>query len=260
MKQHPSAIIEPGARIDEDVEIGPFCIIKEGAVIGPGNRFHSHCVIHGVVTIGSGNTFHQGCSIGDVPQDLSYEGTDTRVEIGNDNTFREFCTVHRGTEKDRTLTTVGNNGYFMGYTHIAHDCIVGDHVQMTNTAQLAGHTIVEDYATIGPFCGLHQFCRIGRYSFIGAGTIVTQDVVPYSLVVADIGNRAKVYGHNAIGLKRAGFSLEQLQNIKRAFRILFKSDLNTSQALDKISREFSYSVEVDNIVTFIQSAKRGIIK
>ena len=245
------------AEIAGDVEIGPFSIIHAGAVIGGGTVIESHVVIHGCVKIGSGNRIHQACSFGDLPQDTSYTGSPTNVEIGDNNIFREFCTIHRGTEKGRGTTTIGNDNYLMAYSHVAHDCIVEDNIIFGNAGSLAGHVLVEEHATVGPFSGVHQHCRVGAHGWIGAFSIATKDVLPYSKTV---GNRARIYGPNIIGLQRKGFSLEAIKNIKRAYRLLFQSKLNTTQAVARIEEEITDSPEVDYIVQFIKTSKRGIIK
>jgi UDP-N-acetylglucosamine acyltransferase len=257
VKQHPTAIVDPQAEIAEDVEIGPFCIIHSGAELGPGCVLESHIVIHGCVRIGRGNRLHQGCAIGDLPQDFSYAGEPTKVVIGDNNTFREFCTVHRGTAGGAGKTIIGSDNYFMAYSHVAHDCRVGNNTLFGNAGSLAGHVIVEDHATIGPFSGVHQHCTVGAHGWIGPWSVITKDVLPYSKTV---GNRARIYGPNLLGLQRKGFSLEAIKNIRRAYRFLFQSKLNTSQALEKIEAEIVGSPEVDYIVKFIRASKRGIIK
>lgn len=256
MKQHPFAVVDPGAEIADDVEIGPACIVHAGAVLGPGTVLHSHVVIHGCVRTGAGNQFHQGCSIGNDPQDTSLDKP-THVEIGDRNTFREFVTVHRGTFKDRRLTTIGSDNLFMAYSHVAHDCIVGNHTTFYNSGNLAGHVVVEDHAGVGALSGVHQFCRIGAFSFMGAGTIATKDVVPYALVN---GQRAVICGVNLVGLRRKGFSRPAIDAIKEAFRLLFYSPLNTTQALERIEAEIRDVPEVDRLVAFVRAARRGIVK
>jgi UDP-N-acetylglucosamine acyltransferase len=257
MKQHPTAIIAPGAKIADDVEIGPYSIIHSGAVIGSGTIIESHVVIHGCARIGSGNRFHQACAIGDLPQDFSYDGEDTSVAIGNNNVFREFCTVHRGTARGRRETVIGNNNFFMAYTHIAHDCVVGDNTVFGNAGSIAGHVLIEDHATVGPFCGVHQYCRVGAHGWMGAYSVATKDVLPFSKTV---GNRARVFGPNLVGLQRKGLSTEAIKNIRKAYRFLFQSKLNTTQALERIEEEIVDCPEVDYIVQFIRSSKRGVIK
>lgn len=257
MRQHPTAIIDPGAEVAEDAEVGPYSIVHAGARIGPGTVVESQVVIHGCAAIGSGNRFHQACAIGDLPQDITYQGSPTKVIIGNDNVFREFCTVHRGTEGGAGVTTIGDSNYFMAYAHVAHDCQVGNFTTFANAGSIAGHVLVEDYSTVGPFSGVHQFCRVGTHGWIGAYSVVTKDVVPYSKTV---GNRARVYGPNLMGLQRRGFSIEAIRSIRRAYRLLFQSKLNTSQALERIEEEITGSPEVDYLVQFIRSSKRGITK
>jgi UDP-N-acetylglucosamine acyltransferase len=260
VKVHSSAVVDPSAQLADDVIIGPFCIVHAGAKLGPGSILDSHVVIHGCVTAGSGNRFHQGSAIGDMPQDVTFTGEDTSLVIGDNNIFREFTTIHRGTHKDRGVTKIGNNNLFMAYSHIAHDCIIGNNVSLTNTANLAGHTIIDDFVYLSAFVGIHQRCRIGAYSFIGANTTVTKDIVPYALAVGHENNRAKIYGHNVIGLKRAGFSKESLSAIRKAFRILFRSKLNTTQAVERIVEEFAERKEIKLLTDFIRNSERGIAK
>lgn len=260
MKQHPTAIVDSKADLADDVEIGPFSIVEAGARLGPGTVIGSHVVIHGSVSAGNGNRFHQACAIGDFPQDVSTRPDHTKVVIGDNNVFREFVTIHRGTDKSTGLTTVGNDCYIMAYAHVAHDCAIGNNVILTNTATLGGHVDVEDHSYLSAFVAVHQHCRVGTYSFSGAATAVTKDVVPYALVVSDTGNRPKVFGPNVVGLKRAGFNAEQLRNIRSAFRILFRSKLNTTQALEVLRDEFGGDETVGRIITFIEASKRGIVK
>jgi len=257
VKQHPTAIVDPGADIADDVAIGPFSIIHAGAVIGSGCVIESHVVIHGSARIGSGNRFHQACAIGDLPQDFSFDGEPTIVIIGQNNTFREFCTIHRGTANGRGETVIGNNNYFMAYAHIAHDCIVGNNTIFGNAGSIAGHVLIEDHATVGPFCGVHQYCRVGAHGWMGAYSVATKDVLPYSKTV---GNRARVFGPNLVGLQRKGLSTDAIKSIRRAYRFLFQSKLNTTQALEMIEEEIVGCPEVDYMVQFIRSSKRGIIK
>jgi UDP-N-acetylglucosamine acyltransferase len=257
MKQHPTAIVAPEAQIAGDVEIGPYSIIHSGAVVGPGTVVESHVVIHGSARIGGANRFHQGCAIGDLPQDFSYDGEETLVVIGDHNVFREFCTVHRGTARGRRETVIGNHNYFMAYSHIAHDCVVGNNTVFGNAGSIAGHVLIEDNATVGPFCGVHQYCRVGAHGWMGAYSVATKDVLPYSKTV---GNRARVFGPNLVGLQRKGLSTEAIKNIRKAYRFLFQSKLNTTQALEQIEQEIIGCPEVDYIVQFIRSSKRGVIK
>lgn len=260
MGVHESSIISSEARIAADVEIGPFCMVKGAAVIGAGSRLLSHVVVHDGVAIGENNTFHQGCSIGDEPQDLSCKGEPAQVVIGDNNVFREHVTVHRGTAKDKKETRIGSDCFFMAYSHVAHDCIVGNHVVLTNCAQLAGHTEIDDHAGMSAFSGIHQFCRVGRFAFIGASTIANKDVVPFALVVPDEHARSKIMGPNLVGLKRAGFNREQIRSVRSAYKILFNSGLNTSQAVEQLTKEFPGSDVVEEILEFIAASKRGIAK
>lgn len=249
--------MDPKAKVAGSVEIGPYSIVHAGAEIGPDTVIESHVVIHGCVSLGRNNRIHQACALGDEPQDVSYSGADTKVTIGNNNSFHEFCTVHRGTEKGGGMTTIGDDNYFMAYSHVAHDCHVGSHTTFANAGSLAGHVVIDDHATVGPFSGVHQFCRVGTHGFIGAYTVVIKDVLPYCKVV---GNRAKAYGPNILGLQRKGMNEEAIGNIRKAFRFLFQSKLNTTQALTRIEEEIVGSPEVDILVEFIRTSKRGIIK
>ncbi|MDA8634340.1 acyl-ACP--UDP-N-acetylglucosamine O-acyltransferase, partial [Verrucomicrobiales bacterium] len=213
---HPTAVVDPGAELGEDVEIGPYCVIYSGVKIGDGSRLQNHVTIDGPTTIGKENTFFGYASIGQRSQDLKYEGEPTYLEVGNGNTFREFCTVNRGTAP-KSKTIIGSHGNFLAYSHIAHDCIVGDHVIFSNNGTLAGHVTVGDYAIMGGLTAVHQFCRIGAHAITGGCSKIVQDVPPY--MIAD-GNPGKVRAINSVGLSRRGFSEESVAAIKRAQRVL----------------------------------------
>lgn len=257
MDIHPTAIISSQAKLGVGIKVGPYSIMGDNVVIGDHNIIEAHVVIEGWTEIGENNHIYPYTVIGTPPQDVKFKGEKSLIIIGNNNIFREFITVNRGTLGGGGVTTIGNNNFFMAYSHIAHDCKVGDGVVFGNAGTLAGHVEVEDYATVGAFSGVHQHCIVGKYSFIGGYSVITKDVLPYSKTV---GNRAKTYGVNFIGLRRKGFSPEAIQKIKSAYKILFKSRLNTTQALEEIEREIKNSPEVDYLVAFIRRSKRGVIK
>lgn len=252
-----NAIVSPQARVPESCFIGPFCVIGPEVELGEECRLESHVVIHGPTRIGARNHFYPFSTIGVAPQDLSYNGEPTRLEMGDDNTVREFCSLHRGTVKGGGVTRIGSHNLIMAYCHIAHDCIVGNHVIMANCATLGGHVVVEDYASVGAFSPVHQFVRVGRHAYLGGGTITTQDVLPFSKTSADRENHA--YGVNKIGLERRGFSAERIRALHRAFRLLLNSGLNTTQALEQIAAG-EMSEDVQELVEFIRSSERGFIK
>ncbi|MCP2519063.1 acyl-ACP--UDP-N-acetylglucosamine O-acyltransferase [Candidatus Aminicenantes bacterium AC-708-M15] len=252
------AYVHPHAELDVGVEIGPFCIIDKNVRIGKGTKIAASVYITGNTEIGENCYFSPYSSIGTEPQDLTYKGEETGVKIGNNNVFREFITVHRGTVKGGGITLIGNNNYFMAYTHIAHDCKVGNDTIFINGATLGGHVKVDDFATIGAFSGVHQFCRVGKYAFIGGYSIITQDVIPFARVAG--GRPPLIFGVNVIGLRRRGFPNEKIKILKNVFKIIFWSDMNTSQALKKIQEEFDPIPEIEEIINFIRTSKRGIIK
>jgi UDP-N-acetylglucosamine acyltransferase len=255
---HPTAIIDPQAKLHPSCHVGPYCIIGPQVELGADCRLISHVAVEGPSKIGSANTVFPFASIGLAPQDLSYRGEPTRLEIGDHNTIREFVTINRGTVKGGGLTTVGSYNLIMAYTHIAHDCQIGDHVIMANAATLGGHVTVEDWATVGALCPVHQFVRIGTHSYIGGGTTITRDVLPFSKTAAERGTHA--YGVNAIGLERRGFSKDRIRKIHHAYRMLLASKLNTSQALEKLKAETDRGEDVDMLIRFIEASERGVIK
>jgi UDP-N-acetylglucosamine acyltransferase len=254
---HPTAIVSPEAEIGSDVSIGPYCRIGERVKIGDSCRFDSHVVVEGPTTIGTDNHFFPFCVIGVPPQDLKYKGENTFLTIGSHNVFREYVNVHRGTQGGGGHTKIGDHNFLMVGTHIAHDCVIGNHVLLANAATLAGHVFIDDYASIGAYSGVHQFCRVGTHGFVGGYSVVTKDVLPYSKTVSERNTHA--YGVNSIGLERKGFTAEQIRNITAAFRLLLRSKLNTGQAVDAIRRE-PVTPEVKVILDFIESSDRGIIK
>ena len=255
-KIHPSSVIDPSAILHPDVEVGPFCHIGPQVEMGCGTRLLGHVSIAGPTRIGEGNVFYPYCSIGQRSQDLKYTSEPTFLEIGNNNSFREFCTVNRGTLPG-TKTIVGHHGNFLAYSHIAHDCIVGDHVLFSNNGTIGGHTTVEDHVIIGGLSGVHQFCRLGQHSIVGGCTKIVQDVPPY--MIAD-GNPAEVRGINQVGLERRGFLPEDTRTLREAYRLLYRSNLNVKQACEKIAADFSGPDVIARLLAFVASSKRGIIR
>jgi UDP-N-acetylglucosamine acyltransferase len=253
---HPSAIVAPGARVPDSCTVGPYSTIGPEVVLGENCTLISHVVLDGRTRIGARNTFHPFCSIGVSPQDLKYGGEPTETEIGDDNTIRESVTISRGTAGGGGVTRLGSNNLLMTCVHIGHDSQVGSHCILANAATLAGHVIIEDYVTLGAFCPVHQHCIVGKYAFIGGGTIVTQDVLPFSLTSAKRENKA--FGINKIGLQRRGFSPERLQLLQKAFRLLLAAKLNTTQALEKIKEMQGDDVAL--LAAFLERSERGVIK
>jgi UDP-N-acetylglucosamine acyltransferase len=258
MNIHPTALIDLGAKIPPSCKIGPYCVIGAEVEMGADCELISHVAIQGPTKVGAYNVFFPFCSIGLAPQDLSYAGEPTRLEMGDHNRFREFVTINRGTAKGGGLTRVGSHVLVMAYTHIAHDCCVGDHVILANAATLGGHVIVEDWAQVGALCAVHHFVRIGTHAFIGGGTTITQDVLPFSKTSAERGTHA--YGMNSVGLERRGFSKERVRKIHHAYKVLLASKLNTTQALEKLKSEGDLGADVEMLIRFIQASDRGVIK
>jgi len=255
---HPTAVVDPNAEIDEDVEIRPYSVIGPDVRIHRGTVIGSHAVIDQYTTIGPDCTIFQHAAIGGAPQALKYKGEKTFVKIGRGTTIREFVTVHRGTEFGGGRTEVGEENYLMAYSHIAHDCFTGRRVIFANAASLGGHIRVGDYATLGAFAAVHQFARIGDYAFVGAVTGVTKDVPPY--VLASGTPRAKLHGLNSVGLKRHNFAAQTIQALKRAYRILFRLGLTLNEGIERVSAEVDQVPEVVNFVEFIKSSERGITR
>lgn len=252
------AVVASSARIGVNVRIGAFAVVGEHVELGEGCVLEPHAVVRGPARIGRKNVFDSFCSVGGDPQDLKFGGEHTEVVIGHGNRFREFSTVSRGTVQGGGATRIGNENLFMAYSHVAHDCVVGSSTVFANGATLAGHVTVEDFANVGAFSPVHQFCRVGRYAYIGACTVITQDVPPFSRVVTQ--RDTKCYGVNTIGLERRGFDRQRLESIERAFRILLRSKLNTTQALEQIRAQLNGSPDVKELVDFIESAERGLHK
>jgi UDP-N-acetylglucosamine acyltransferase len=253
---HPSAVVAAGAVVPDSCTVGPFCTIGPEVTLGEDCRLISHVVLDGRTSIGARNTFHPFCAIGVAPQDLKYGGEPTALEIGDDNTIRENVTISRGTVGGGGVTRLGSDCLLMASAHIGHDSQVGSHCILANCATLAGHVVIEDYATVGAFCPVHQHCVVGKYAFIGGGTIVTQDVLPFSLTSSKRENKA--FGINKIGLARRGFSAERLQVLQRAFRLLLAAKLNTSQALEKIKELEGEDAAL--LAAFLSRSERGVIK
>jgi UDP-N-acetylglucosamine acyltransferase len=254
---HPTAIIHPKARIAGGVSIGPYTVIGEHVTIGKDTEIASHVLIDGWTTIGERNQIHSFSSIGTPPQDIGYRNEETFLLIGNDNVIREFATVHRATTKADRKTEIGNKNYLMAYIHVAHDCKLGNNIIMANSAAFGGHVIVEDFAVLGALIGIHQFVRVGAYSMIGGQSAVVLDVPPY---VNATGNRAQLYGLNTIGLKRKGFSDEVIGNLKKAYKIIFRSGLTHDDAFKKAVEAFPNSKEVNYFVDFMRNSKRGVTR
>lgn len=255
---HPTAIVHSNARLARGVFIGPFSIVGENVTVGKNTRFDAHAFVDGHTDIGEDCRFFPYSMIGTEPQDVGYKKEETFLTIGDRNLFREFCTIHRGTVRGGGRTIIGNDNYFMAYAHVAHDCSVADETVFLNAASLAGHVSVHDYATVGPFSGIHQFCRIGKYAFIGGYSVCTQDVVPFCRVAGD--RPTLLYGTNSVGLRRRGFSRDRIKAIKDMLKILLYSELNTKQALTEIKSKFSPGEDRDEIIHFVESSKRGFVK
>ena len=256
MSIHPSAIVAPGAQIPDSCTIGPYSTIGPEVVLGEQCTLVSHVILDGRTRIGARNHIYPFTSIGVAPQDLKYQGEPTETEIGDDNTIRECVTISRGTAKGGGLTRVGSGNLLMAYVHIGHDCLVGSHCILANAATLAGHVAIEDHASVGAFSPVHQFCTVGQYAFIGGGTIVTQDVLPFSLTSSKRENRA--FGINKVGLARRGFTPERLAVLQKAFRLLLASRLNTSQAVEKIRELEGDDARI--VADFIERSQRGVIQ
>jgi len=257
VKAHATAIVDPRARIAPDAEIGAYAIIGPDVEIGAGCSISAHAVVTGHTRLGQRNRVFQFASIGEIPQDKKYLGEPTRLEIGDDNTIREFCTFNCGTPQDAGVTRVGNDNWFMAYVHLAHDCQVGSHTVFANSASLGGHVHVGDYAILGGFSGVHQFCRIGAHSIIGGGSMVRQDVPPYVTVA---GNPAKPYGLNAEGLKRRGFTPDTIARLNQAYKTLYRSGLTLEQAKQRLARQAAECPEIRVTLDFLSASARGIIR
>ena len=253
---HSTAIIEDGAIIEDEVKIGPYCIVGKDVIIKKGTVLQSHIVVEGITEIGENNTIYSFVSIGKANQDLKYKGEPTKTIIGNNNSIREFVTIHRGTN-DRWETRIGNGNLLMAYVHVAHDVIVGDDCILANNVTLAGHVVVDSHAIIGGLTPVHQFSRIGSYCMIGGASAVSQDVCPFVLAA---GNTVVLRGLNIVGLRRRGFSDEEISNLKKAYRILFRQGLQLKDAVEELEKNFSEDKNVKYLVDFIKSSDRGIAR
>ncbi len=258
MSIHPTAIVDPASKIPASCRIGPYCVVGRDVEMGEECELVSHVVLDGPTRLGSHNRIFPFAAVGVEPQDLKYKGEPTRLEMGDHNIVREYVTIHRGTVGGGGVTRIGSHVFIMAYTHIAHDCVIGDHAMLANAATLAGHVTVEEWAVVGALCPVHQYVRIGAHSYIGGGTTITQDVLPFSLTSAERDTHA--FGLNKVGLERRGFSRERIRKIHHAYKLLLASKLNTSQAIAKLKAETDRGEDVDFLIRFIESSERGVIK
>jgi UDP-N-acetylglucosamine acyltransferase len=254
---HSTAIVSPKAEIEEGTSIGPFCIIQDSVHIKKGTRLISNVIIEGDTEIGENCVVYPFASIGLPPQDMKYKGEKTRLKIGSNNTIREYSTIHRASVGGDGVTSIGNGNFFMAYVHVAHDCKIGNSVIMANVATLAGHVLIEDHAVVGGLVAIHQFTRIGAYSMVGGFSGVGQDIPPYMIAS---GARAKLFGLNAIGLKRHGFTDSTINELKKAYKILFREKRTLKDAIQKIQEDLPYTDEIKHLIEFIQKNKRGICR
>jgi len=254
---HPSACIDPSARIEDGVEVGPFCVIGAGVEIGAGTRIGPHTVIDGPTRIGRDNRIHGFCALGGEPQDKKFHGEHAELVIGDRNTIREFCTFNRGTADDASITRIGNDNWLMAYVHITHDCTVGDHCTFANAASLAGHVRVEDHVILGGFTLVHQFCQIGAHAFTAMGSVINRDVPPYITVA---GTYAEPHGINSEGLRRRGFSSDRIMAIKRAYKTVYKSGLSLADARTQLAEAATGAPDVKLMLDFIERSQRSLVR
>ena len=252
------AVVSPKAKLGKGVQVGAFAVVRADVELGEGCVVHDHAVVQGPAKFGAGNVFHPFCVIGGDPQDYTYAGEHVELAVGDKNIFREYVTISRGTKKGGGTTRIGSNNFFLAYSHVGHDCQIGSGTLFVNGATLAGHVTVQDYVTIGSFSPVHQFCRLGRYAYIGACTVITQDVPPFSLIVTE--RETRCYGTNTIGLERKGFSAERVKSLQKAFRMLTRSKKNTSQAMEELQKTLGESEDVKELIEFVEKAERGIVK
>jgi UDP-N-acetylglucosamine acyltransferase len=255
---HPQAIVAASVKIGEGVRIGAYAAVGDEVELGDGCVLHAHAIVQGPSKFGKNNVFYAFSVVGGDPQDYTFRGERVELVAGDGNIFREYVTISRGTQKGGGKTSLGNDNFFLAYSHVGHDCVIGSNTLFVNGATLAGHVTVEDFVTVGAFCPVHQFCRLGRYAYIGASTVITQDVPPFSKVVTE--RETRNFGINAIGLERKGFSAGRLQALKHAYRLLLRSKLNTSQALAEMKKTLGDSADVQELIRFIEGAERGIVK
>jgi len=258
MAIHPTAIVDASVRVSESAEIGPYCILGANVELGARTRLMAHVYLEGVTVIGEDNLIYPYTTIGVASQDLKYKGEPSETRIGNRNTIREFVTIHRGTEGGGLITEIGSDNLLMAHVHVAHDVRVGSHAVLGHGVTFAGHVMVGDWAVIEGFTGVHQFCRVGRHAFIGGYSVITKDVLPFSLTVTP--RESKVFGENKVGLERRGFSKAAIENLHKVFRLLTKSGLNTTQAVERIGAEAELGPEVEELLAFIASSERGFVK
>jgi UDP-N-acetylglucosamine acyltransferase len=254
---HPTALVDAGAQIAADVAIGAYSIVGPDVTIGAGTRIGPHVVVTGRTTVGARNRIFQFASIGEIPQDRKYGGEPTATAIGDDNVIREFVTIHAGTAQDRGVTTIGNGNWFLAYTHVAHDCVVGDATTFSNNAQIAGHVTIGDYAVLGAYAGVHQFCRVGAHAMLAAGAIVLQDVPPF---VTASGYPAKPAGTNNEGLRRRGFSAADIATVRRAYKTLYREGLPLDQARAALAQAAQDAPLLEPLVVFLATSSRGIVR
>jgi len=255
---HPQAMVSPEAKLGAGVRIAAYAVVGAGVELGDGCELHEHAVVQGPSKFGAGNIFHSFCVIGGDPQDYTFRGEHVELTVGSENIFREYVTVSRGTTKGGGVTRIGDRNFFLSYSHVGHDCQIGSNTLFVNGATLAGHVTVQDFVTLGAFSPVHQFCRLGRYSYIGASTVITQDVPPFSLIVTE--RETRCFGPNTIGLERKGFSIERIKALQEAFRLLTRSKKNTSQALAAMRDTLAESEDVKELAEFVETAARGIVK
>jgi len=258
MPIHPSAIVDSKARISGTAEIGPYCIIGAEVEIGAGTRLMANVYVEGPAWIGEENIFFPYSTAGVASQDLKYKGERAETRIGHRNKIREFVTIHRGTEGGGLVTRIGDDNLLMAYVHVAHDVHVGNHTVLSHGATLGGHVIVGDWAVVGAYTGVHQFCRIGRHTFIGGYSVVTQDVLPFSLTVSE--REIRIFGANRTGLERRGFATDRIEQLQTAFRLLTRAGLNTSQAVERIRADIDPTPDLDELLAFIEASERGFVK
>jgi UDP-N-acetylglucosamine acyltransferase len=258
MNIHSTAIVDPSAKIPASCTVGPYCVVAADVDLGENCQLLSHVVVGGPTKLGADNQIYPFAVIGGDPQDVTYQGERTRLEVGDRNIIREYVTITRGTAKGTGVTRVGSDTLIMAYTHIGHDCVIGDHAMLVNGATLAGHVTVEDWAVVGALCPVHQYVRIGAHSYVGGGTTITQDVLPFSMTSAERDTHAFML--NKVGLQRRGFSRERITKLHHAYKILLASKLNTSQALEKLRSEGEQGEDVNALLQFIETSQRGVIK
>jgi UDP-N-acetylglucosamine acyltransferase len=256
-KLHPTALVDAGAQLADDVEVGAYSIVGAGARIGAGTRIGPHAVVTGRTTIGARNRIFQFASVGEIPQDRKYGGEPTTTTLGDDNVVREFVSIHAGTAQDRGTTSIGNGNLFLAYTHVAHDCVVGNHTTFSNNAQIAGHVTIGDFVVLGAYAGVHQFCRVGAHAMLAAGAIVLQDVPPF---VTAAGYPAKPAGTNNEGLRRRGFSASDIATVRRAYRTLYRAGLSLDEARDALARAALDAPLLAPLVEFLSESGRGIVR